>query len=169
MLAHEQGGQLNASRLATSLMVTTPTLTRYIDLLGNLLLVRRMRRFHRNAGKRLVKSPKVYVRDSGPVHALLGIRNYGALSGHPAVGTSWEGFVIENLSAVPPHAPSPASTGLPPELRSTSFWKSPVTEPGRSISSEVSPPNPKRVSTLPATISSQSTVSSSIPGTTDIL
>ncbi len=102
MLAHEQGGQLNASRLATSLMVTAPTLTRYVDLLVDLLLVRRLRPFHGNAGKRLVKSPKVYVRDSGLVHALLGIRDYNALSGHPVVGTSWEGFVIENLIAAAP-------------------------------------------------------------------
>jgi predicted AAA+ superfamily ATPase len=105
MIAHEQGALLNASRLATSLMISAQTMTRYIDLLVDLLLVRRLRPFSSNAGKRLVKSPKVYVRDSGLVHALLGIADYNALSGHPVTGTSWEGFVIENLlSAAPSRA-----------------------------------------------------------------
>ena len=74
----------------------------YIDLLVDLLLVRRLRPFHANVKKRLVKSPKVYVRDSGLVHALLGIESHDALAGHPVVGASWEGFVIENLLAVAP-------------------------------------------------------------------
>lgn len=100
MLAHGQGTLLNASRLASSLSLTAPTVTRYIDLLVDLLLVRRLRPFHANIGKRLVKSPKVYVRDSGLLHALLGIADYNALSGHPVVGASWEGFVIENLLSV---------------------------------------------------------------------
>ena len=103
MLAHEQGGLLNASRLAASLGVSGPTVTGYIDLLVDLLLVRRLRPFHANVRKRLVKSPKVYVRDSGLVHALLGIEDHNALAGHPVAGASWEGFVIENLlAAVPP-------------------------------------------------------------------
>lgn len=103
MLAHGQGGLLNASRLAASLGVSSPTVTGYIDLLVNLLLVRRLRPFHANVRKRLVKSPKVYVRDSGLVHALLGIESHNALAGHPVAGASWEGFVIENLlAAVPP-------------------------------------------------------------------
>lgn len=102
MLAHNQGGLLNASRLAAALMVSAQTITRYIDLLVDLLLVRRLRPFHHNAGKRIVKSPKVYLRDSGIVHALLGIADYNALSGHPVVGSSWEGFVIENLLAAVP-------------------------------------------------------------------
>ena len=103
MLAHGQGGLLNASRLAASLGVSSPTVTGYIDLLVDLLLVRRLRPFHANIRKRLVKSPKVYVRDSGLVHALLGIEDYNALAGHPVAGASWEGFVIENLlAAVPP-------------------------------------------------------------------
>jgi len=102
MLAHGQGTLLNASKLASGLSVTAPTVTRYIDLLVDLLLVRRLPPFHTNVGKRLVKSPKVYVRDSGLVHALLGIADYDALSGHPVVGTSWEGFVIENLLAAAP-------------------------------------------------------------------
>lgn len=102
MLAHAQGTLLNASRLASGLSLTAPTVTKYIDLLVDLLLVRRLQPLHANIGKRLVKSPKVYVRDSGLVHALLGIEDYNELSGHPVVGTSWEGFVIENLLSVVP-------------------------------------------------------------------
>lgn len=102
MLAHSQSTLLNASKLASGLSVSAPTVTSYIDLLVDLLLVRRLKPFHANTGKRLVKSPKVYVRDSGLVHALLGIEDYNALAGHPVVGASWEGFVIENLLAVAP-------------------------------------------------------------------
>jgi predicted AAA+ superfamily ATPase len=97
MLAHGQAALLNASQLASSLMVSAQTLTRYVDLLVDLLLVRRLRPFHSNQGKRLVKSPKIYVRDSGIVHALLNIGDRTTLAGHPVVGASWEGFVIENL------------------------------------------------------------------------
>jgi predicted AAA+ superfamily ATPase len=105
MLAHEQAALLNASRLAGSLMIAAQTVTRYIDLLVDLLLVRRLQSFHSNAGKRLVKSPKVFVRDSGIAHALLGIADLNTLSGHPVAGASWEGFVIENLiAAAPPRA-----------------------------------------------------------------
>jgi uncharacterized protein len=102
MLAHNQGGILNASKLAQSLMVSAPTVTRYIDLLVDLLLVRRLQQFHGNTGKRLVKAPKVYIRDSGLVHALLRIPNHEALAGHPVVGTSWEGMVIETLISAAP-------------------------------------------------------------------
>jgi predicted AAA+ superfamily ATPase len=103
MLAHDQGTLLNASRLASGLMMSAQTVTRYIDLLVDLLLVRRLRPFHGNAAKRLVKSPKVYVRDSGIVHALLGIADFNQLAGHPVAGASWEGFAIENmLAAAPP-------------------------------------------------------------------
>src|SRR5580700_3044769 len=102
MLAHEQAALLNASRLASSLMIGAQTVTRYIDLLVDLLLVRRLQPFHTNLGKRLVRSPRVYVRDSGIVHALLGIAGHNALSGHPVVGASWEGFVVENLVAAAP-------------------------------------------------------------------
>ena len=102
MLAHGQGTLLNASRLASGLAVSAPTVTSYIDLLVDLLLVRRLRPLHANVGKRLVKSPKIYVRDSGLIHALLGIEDYNELAGHPVVGPSWEGFVIENLLAVVP-------------------------------------------------------------------
>lgn len=102
MLAHCQGTLLNASRLAASLAISSPTVTRYVDLLVDLLLARRLPPFHANTGKRLVKAPKVYVRDSGLVHALLGVEDANALAGHPVVGTSWEGFVIENLLAAAP-------------------------------------------------------------------
>lgn len=102
MLAHSQGTLLNASRLASSLAISSPTVTRYLDLLVDLLLVRRLPPFHANTGKRLVKSPKVYVRDSGLTHALLGLEDHNELAGHPVVGASWEGFVIENLLAAAP-------------------------------------------------------------------
>lgn len=102
MLAHSQGTLLNASKLTSGLSVSAPTITTYIDLLVNLLLLRRLLPYHANTGKRLVKSPKVYVRDSGLVHALLGIGDYNTLAGHPVVGASWEGFVIENLLAAAP-------------------------------------------------------------------
>lgn len=102
MLAHNQGAILNASSLAHSLEVSAQSVTRYIDLLANLLLVRRLTPLRANVGKRLVKSPKVYVRDSGLVHALLGIPSSVELAGHPVVGRSWEGWVIETLlSALP--------------------------------------------------------------------
>lgn len=97
MLAHLQGGLLNAARLARNLGVTGVTVGRYIDLMADLLLVRRLPPRVVNIGKRLVRSPKVYVRDSGLVHALLGIADKEALLGHPVVGASWEGMVIENL------------------------------------------------------------------------
>jgi len=102
MLAHSQGSLLNASRLATSLSVSAPTVSRYVDLLVDLLLVRRLSPLHGNLGKRLVKSPKLYIRDSGLTHALLGIGDHNSLFGHPVLGGSWEGFVIENLVAAAP-------------------------------------------------------------------
>jgi len=97
MLAHNQGTLLNAAVLARGLAVDTRTVNRYLDLLVDLLLVRRLEPWHANTGKRLVKSPKVFVRDSGIVHALLGIGHYEGLLGHPVAGMSWEGMVIETL------------------------------------------------------------------------
>ena len=102
MLAHAQGSLLNASALAASLSISAPMVTRYVDLMTDLLLVRRLPPFIANTRKRLVKSPKVYVRDSGLVHGLLGIQDELTLTGHPVMGASWEGFVIENLLAVAP-------------------------------------------------------------------
>ena len=105
MLAHRQGTTLNASVLARSLEVSAQSVTRYVDLLSDLLLLRRFPPFQTNIGKRLVKAPKVYVRDSGLVHALLGIASLEQLAGHPVVGMSWEGYVIETLlSVLPPQA-----------------------------------------------------------------
>jgi len=102
MLAHQQGGVLNAAQLARALGVTGKTVASYLDLLVDLLLVRRLPPWHRNVGKRLVKSPKVYVRDSGLVHTLLGIADLDGLLGHPIAGMTWEGLVIESLIACAP-------------------------------------------------------------------
>ncbi|MEL6683442.1 MAG: ATP-binding protein [Pseudomonadota bacterium] len=102
MLAHEQGGLLNAAKLATGLGVSGQSVARYLDLLVDLMLVRRLPPWHANAGKRLVKSPKVYIRDPGLTHALLGLGTTEALLGHPVVGGSWEGFCIETLITAAP-------------------------------------------------------------------
>jgi uncharacterized protein len=102
MLAHQQGGLLNAAVLARALAVDGKTVASYLDLLVDLLLVRRLSPWHGNVLKRLVKSPKVYVRDSGLVHALLGIGDREALLAHPVAGGSWEGLAIESLIAAAP-------------------------------------------------------------------
>lgn len=102
MLAHQQAGMLNVAQLARNLGVDAKTAQAYIDLLCDLLLVRRLPPWHLNTGKRLVKSPKVYVRDSGLVHALLDIGTLDQLVAHPVLGASWEGFVLENLLASAP-------------------------------------------------------------------
>ncbi|MBK6511224.1 MAG: ATP-binding protein [Haliea sp.] len=102
MLAHVQGSLLNASRLASSMAISAPTVTSYLGLLVDLLLVRRLPPYHVNVGKRLVKSPKTYIRDTGLTHALLGIETLDDLLAHPVAGPSWEGFVIESLLAVAP-------------------------------------------------------------------
>jgi uncharacterized protein len=102
MLAHHQGGLLNVAQFARNLGVDAKTVGHYLDLLVDLLLVRRLSPWHANVGKRLVRSPKVYVRDSGLVHALLAIPDKETLLGHPVVGKGWECFVIENLLGVAP-------------------------------------------------------------------
>jgi predicted AAA+ superfamily ATPase len=103
MLAHDQGGLVNAARLAQGLGVSGQSVARYLDLLVDLLLVRRLAPWTSNLGKRMVKSPRVYVRDSGVVHALLGLKSLDDILGHPVSGASWEGYVIENLlSCLPP-------------------------------------------------------------------
>ena len=107
MLAHIQGGLLNLSRLASGLGASVPAVSRYIDLLEDLFLVRKLQPWASNVGKRLVRAPKVYIRDSGLTHNLLKIKDYDDLLGHPAVGGSWEGFVIENLLADLPSWASP--------------------------------------------------------------
>ena len=102
MIAHQQGGLLNAAALARALAVDGKTVAAYLDLLVDLLLVRRLLPWHGNVRKRLVKSPKVYVRDSGIVHALLGVGSREALLSHPVAGGSWEGLAIESLIASAP-------------------------------------------------------------------
>ncbi|AMY07206.1 hypothetical protein LuPra_00373 [Luteitalea pratensis] len=108
MLAHQQGAVLNAAPIARALGVTGKTVASYLDLMVDLLLLRRLQPWHRNVGKRLVKSPKVYVRDSGLVHSLLGIPDLDGLLGHPIAGMTWEGLVIESLIACVPRDWEPA-------------------------------------------------------------
>ena len=104
MLAHQQGALLNQAQLAGSLAVSGQTVARYVDLLADLMLVRRLTPWHGNVGKRLVRTPKVYVRDSGLVHALLGLPTLEHVLGHPVAGASWEGWVIEQMLAAAPSA-----------------------------------------------------------------
>ena len=107
MLAHSQGGQLNIAQLGANLGIAAPTAKRYIELLEDLLLIRTLRPWSGNVGKRLVKSPKVYIRDSGLTHALLNLISLDDLLGHPVVGASWEGFVIENIISCLPVGMTP--------------------------------------------------------------
>ena len=97
MLAHNQGQMLNAAQIANGLGVSGHTVARYLDVMVDLLLVRRLHPWAGNAKKRLVRSPKVYVRDSGLLHALLGIPNQEELLGNPILGASWEGMLVENV------------------------------------------------------------------------
>jgi predicted AAA+ superfamily ATPase len=113
MLAHNQGTVLSAAKLARNLDVSGVTIARYLDLMCDLLLVRRLKPWTFNIGKRLVRSPKIYVRDSGITHALLNIESYNDLLGHPVVGGSWEGFVIENILSVVPSRVQPFYYGTP--------------------------------------------------------
>ena len=102
MLAHLQGESINVSKLAANLEVQRATINHYIDILVDLLLLRRLQPWHSNVKKRLVKSPRYYVRDSGILHRLLGINSYDALLSNPILGKSWEGFALENLHSVLP-------------------------------------------------------------------
>jgi predicted AAA+ superfamily ATPase len=102
MLAHNQSQMLNAAQLASGLGVSGHTVARYLDIMVDLLLVRRLQPWATNAKKRLVRTPKVYVRDSGLLHSLLDIRDMETLMGHPVVGASWEGMLIENVLAALP-------------------------------------------------------------------
>jgi len=113
MLAHNQGTVLNAAHLGRNLEVSGVTIGRYLDLMTDLLLVRRLKPWTFNIGKRLVRSPKIYVRDSGITHALLNIDTYNNLLGHPVVGGSWEGFIIENIMSVAPAGMQPFYYGTP--------------------------------------------------------
>ncbi len=95
MVAHYHGNIWNAAEPARSLGVSEPTVRRYLDLLTGVFLVRQLPPWHENLGKRQVKAPKVYVRDSGLLHALLGVRTDAELLHHPKCGASWEGYAIE--------------------------------------------------------------------------
>ena len=106
MLAHVHGQLFNASAIANSLDVSVPTVSRWLVLMVGALLVRKLEPFHVNLGKRLVKAPKVYVRDSGLLHSLLGLTSVTDLQGHPSTGASWEGFVIDQIAG---HLPAGAS------------------------------------------------------------
>jgi predicted AAA+ superfamily ATPase len=111
MIAHSHGQLWNGSKIASSLGISNVTARRYLDILEDTFLVRQLQPFHSNAKKRTVKSPKVYIRDSGLLHALLHIRSLDGLQGHPAIGSSWEGFVIEQI------------TGLLPEKTEMYFYR----------------------------------------------
>ncbi len=106
MLANLHGQLFNASAVANSLDVSAPTVNRWLDHMVGALLIRKLEPFHTNLGKRLVKSNKVYVRDSGLLHSLLGLTSVADLQGHPMAGASWEGFVIDHIAA---HLPAGAS------------------------------------------------------------
>lgn len=130
MLAYVQGSILNTSTLAVNLGVSVQSIGRYIDLLVDLLLVRRLQPYHKNVGKRLIKSPKIYIRDSGLLHALLGIKDLETLQSHPIMGASFEAFVIENiLNSAPKHThayfyrtSSGAEIDLVLEMPNQSLW-----------------------------------------------
>lgn len=102
MLAHNQGQTVNISTLASNFEIEGKVISQWIDTLAGLMLVRHLEPWHTNVKKRLVKSPRLYVRDSGLLHALLNIRSHDDLLGHPVLGKSWEGFVIENICSVLP-------------------------------------------------------------------
>jgi uncharacterized protein len=97
MLAHSNGSILNQSKLASSMGVSVPTIKKYLDILEDTFVIRQLQPFHTNTKKRLVKSPKVYIRDSGLIHCLLGIESYNDLLGHPVLGSSYESFVISSI------------------------------------------------------------------------
>lgn len=105
MVAHYHAQTWNGAELARALAVSQPVVRRYLDALGDALVVRQLQPWFANVGKRLVRSPKVYVRDSGLLHTLLGIGTEAALFDHPKVGASWEGFVVEQIAAMLPQVP----------------------------------------------------------------
>lgn len=102
MLAHSHGQLWNASQIANSMGISAPTVRNYLDILGDTFIVRQLQSYYLNIKKRLRKSPKVYIRDSGLLHTLLRIGSIENLQGHPSVGRSWEGFVIEQILGIIP-------------------------------------------------------------------
>jgi len=103
MLAHSHGQLWNGNKIAGSIGVSAPTVRHYLDILENTFVVRRLLPYHANVKKRLIKSPKVYIRDSGLLHTLLRIGNFDDLQGHPVLGSSWESFVIEQIIGLLPN------------------------------------------------------------------
>lgn len=97
MLAHLHGRVLNLAELGRAVSLDQKTVARYVDILSGAFLVRRLPPWFANTGKRVVKAPKVYLRDSGLLHALLGLRDGGEVMAHPHFGASWEGFALENV------------------------------------------------------------------------
>lgn len=102
MLAHSHGQILNSSRLGESIGVSHTTIRSYLDILSQTFMIRLLQPFHANVKKRVIKSSKIYLRDSGILHSLLGIENKNDLFGHPVFGSSWEGFALENILAAYP-------------------------------------------------------------------
>jgi predicted AAA+ superfamily ATPase len=102
MLAHSHGQLWNASQIANSMGISAPTVRNYLDILGDTFIVRQLQSYYLNIKKRLRKSPKVYIRDSGLLHTLLRVGSIENLQGHPSVGKSWEGFVIEQILGIIP-------------------------------------------------------------------
>lgn len=107
MLAHMHGQLINYSSIAKSLGVSQPTVTKAIFYLEEAMLIRTLKPWHNNLNKRLVKSPKVYIRDTGMLHYLLAVNNYNQLMGHPQAGNSWEGFVIQQILSIIPNQINP--------------------------------------------------------------
>ncbi len=117
MLAHLNGSLLNASKIASSMGVSTPTIKHYLDILEGTFVIRQLKPFHTNTKKRLIKSPKIYIRDSGLIHCLLGIESFNDLLGHPILGTSYESYVIESLiQHFPRYIPSFNGSSSVPEF-----------------------------------------------------
>ncbi len=102
MISHSHGQLWNASKIAGSLGISAPTVMSYLDILEETFIVRQLQPYYSNIKKRLIKSPKVYIRDSGLLHALLNIRTLDDLHGHPSLGSSWEGFVVEQILRIIP-------------------------------------------------------------------
>ncbi len=102
MLAHTNGSVWNSEMIARSLGITAPTVNRYVDFLEGAFLVHRLPAFFINTRKRLVKAPKVYIRDSGLLHQLSNVPNINTLKGHPVVGSSWEGYAVEQINQLKP-------------------------------------------------------------------
>jgi len=97
MIAHSHGQLWNASKIAGSLGLSAPTVKHYLDILEETFIVRQIQPYYSNIKKRLIKSPRIYIRDSGMLHALLNIRTLDELYGHPSLGSSWEGFIVEQI------------------------------------------------------------------------